>query len=214
MKLSNVSQCIICEVSLRNCKGYIHVVYRSSGQDNAEFENFLSDFDKILSKTASSTSLFTITLGNFNAKSSPWWKKDKTTVEGTHLEALTYLHNFHKLMSEPTHLLPQSNSCIDQPNLVVNCGTHASLNSKHHHQITNCKLNLNIEYPPPYEWLVWDSRKANIESTQKSITSVNRDTFYNKTVNKQVSIFNKTIMNIFSNFVPNKQVTFNDSNPP
>ena len=37
------SQCIICEVSLRNCKRYIGVVKRSPSQDNAEFENFLSD---------------------------------------------------------------------------------------------------------------------------------------------------------------------------
>ena len=25
---------------------------------------------------------------------------------------------------------------------------------------THCKLNLNMEYPPPYEWLVWDYKKA------------------------------------------------------
>ena len=37
--------------------------------------------------------------------------------------------------------------------------------------------------------------------------------FNNKTVNKQVSILNETIINIFSNFVPNKRVTFNDSDP-
>ena len=62
----------------------------------------------------------------------PSGKKDKTTAEGTHLEALTSLHNSHQLISEPTHLLPRSNSCIDliftdQPNLVVNCGTHMPL---------------------------------------------------------------------------------------
>ena len=38
--------------------------------------------------------------------------------------------------------------------------------------------------------------------------------FNNKTVNKQVSIFSETIINIVSNFVPNKRVTFDDSNPP
>ena len=99
--------------------------------------------------------------------------KKTTTAECTHVEALTSLHNFHQLISELTHLLPQSNSCVDQPNLVVNCGTHASLNSKCYHQITHCKLNLNIEYPPPYERLVWDYRKANAESIQKSVKSVN-----------------------------------------
>ena len=136
---------------------------------------------RILSKTASSSSLFTIILGGFNARSYPCGKKDKTTAEGTHLEALTSLRNFHQLISEPTHMLPQSNSCIDliftdQPNLVVNCGTHPSLNSECHHQITHSKVNLNIEYPPPYGRLVWDYRKANIESIQKSAKSVNWET--------------------------------------
>ena len=50
---------------------------------------------------------------------------------------------------------------------------------------------------------------------QKSIESVNWETlFNNKTVNKQVFIFNETIMNIFPNFVPNKLVTFDDTNDP
>ena len=37
--------------------------------------------------------------------------------------------------------------------------------------------------------------------------------FNNKNVNKQVSIFNETIISIFSNCVPNKFVTFDDSDP-
>ena len=37
--------------------------------------------------------------------------------------------------------------------------------------------------------------------------------FNNKSVHKQVSIFNETLMNIFSNFTPNKLVTFDDSDP-
>ena len=159
VKLSNLSQCVICKVSLQNCKGCIGVVYRSPSQDSIKFENVLSDFDKLLSKIASTNSLFIIILGDFNARSSSWWKEDKVTTEGTHLEALTSLHNFYQLISEPTHLLPHSNSCInliftDQPNLVVNCGTHSFLNPKCHDQITHCKLNLNIEYLSPYERLV------------------------------------------------------------
>ena len=99
VKLSNLIQCVVCEVFLQNCKGYIGVVYRSPSQDNVEFENFLSNFDELLSKTTSSNSLFTIILGDFNARSSSWWKEDKTTTEGTHLEALTSLHNFDQLTS-------------------------------------------------------------------------------------------------------------------
>ena len=77
------------------------------------------------------------------------------------------------------------------------------------------KLNLNIEYPSPYERLDWDYEKAHTDNIKKSIESVNYEFLLNnKTVNRQVSIFNETIINTFFNFVPNKLVTFNDSGPP
>ena len=72
-----------------------------------------------------------------------------------------------------------------------------------------------LKTPPPYECLVWDYNKANVESIKNSIDSVNWEVmFINKSIHKQVSIFNKTLMNIFSNFTPNKLVTFGNKNPP
>ena len=38
--------------------------------------------------------------------------------------------------------------------------------------------------------------------------------FNNKSAHKQASIFNETLMSIFSNFTPNKLVTFDDRDPP
>ena len=40
---------------------------------------FLSNFEKALNDTTSCNSLFTIILGDFNARSSVWWARDKTT---------------------------------------------------------------------------------------------------------------------------------------
>ena len=91
VNLSNLSQRVIWEVSLQNCKGCIGVVYRSPSQYSTEFESFLFDFDELLSKIASTNSLFAIILGDFNARSLSWWKEEKTTTEGTHLEAFTSL---------------------------------------------------------------------------------------------------------------------------
>ena len=101
LNLTNLSECIICEVSLQNCKGYISVIYRPPSQNTAKFEEFLSNFEVILNTTALSSSLFTIILRDFNARSSFWWKNDKTTAQGARLEAFTSLHGFHQLISEP-----------------------------------------------------------------------------------------------------------------
>ena len=129
------------------------------------------------------------------------------------------MHGFRHLISQPTHLLPQSSSCIDliftdQPNLIVDSGVSPSLHSNCYHQITHCKLNLSIEYLPLYERLVWDYNKSKAESIKKSIESVNWEVMLiSKSIHKQVSIFNKTLMNIFLNFTPNKLVTFDDRDP-
>ena len=64
---------------------------------------------------------FTITLGDFNAKSCDWWPDDITFPEGTHINSLISMYGFDQVISDPTHILPASSSWIDliftdQPN--------------------------------------------------------------------------------------------------
>ena len=101
----------------------------------------MSNFEKVLRDTTLRNSLFTINLGDFNVRSSVWWTRNKTTIEGTQLEFITSVHGFHQLISQATDLLQQTSSCIeliitDQPNLIVDGGVHPSLNSNCHRQIT------------------------------------------------------------------------------
>ena len=66
-----------------------------------------------------------------------------------------------------------------------------------------------IEYPSPYERLVLDYKKANIDSIQKALDQINlRFLFSNESVHQQVKFLDNTLMNVFSNFIPNKLVTF------
>ena len=165
------------------------------------------------------SSLFTEVLGDFNARSTSWWIDDKTTTVGSHLEAFTSFHGLQQLMSLPTNILPDSTFCInfifnDQPYLVASSGVHPTLHPNCRHQILHYKFNLSIEYPPPYERLVWDYEKANSESIKNFIEIVNWEAmFANKNVHEQVNIFNKILMNIFLNFTPNKKVIFDNKIP-
>ena len=63
--------------------------------------------------------------------------------------------------------------------------------------------------------MVWDYNSANVDGIKKSIDSVNWEVmFNNKSVHKQVSVFNEILMNIFSNFTSNKLVTFDERDSP
>ena len=62
---------------------------------------------------------------------------------------------------------------------------------------------------------MWDYKKADTNSIRKALKQVNWDfLFQNKSVHEQVRILNKTLLNVFANYVPNKIVTFNDKDPP
>ena len=179
----SLPECLVCEVTVQNIKGYIVVMYRSPSQSSIEFESFLSGFEDMFGSVIFSKSQFTVILGNFNARSSSWWSNDITNINGTLIDSLTATHGFKQLISDPTHMLPQSTSCIDliltdQPNYIIDCGTHPSLNKNCHHQITFCKLNLKAEYRPPYQPLVWNFKKSNNDAIKKAIELVNWNSLF------------------------------------
>ena len=93
--------------------------------------------------------------------------------------------------------------CIDliftnQPNLVVDSGTHPSLYTNSHHQIIHCKIDLQVEYPPPYQRYVWDYAKASKDGILSALQNVDwHRLFANKTVHHQVNLLNDIILNVF-----------------
>ena len=135
-------------------------------------------------------------------------------------EQLRWLLLFHQLTSEPTYKLQNSLSCIDliftaQPSLVVDSGVNPTLHENCHHQKTYCKLSLKIEYPPLSERVVWDFKTADVNAVTTAINQVDwKFMFSYKNVHQQANIFNKTIIYIFSNFIPNILVTFDDKDSP
>ena len=76
-------------------------------------------------------------------------------------------------------------------------------------------FRLKINYPPPYERLVWDYSKANITNIRKSLSKINLiNPLKELSVNDQVDYLASCISNVFTNFVPNKSITCNDRDPP
>ena len=169
------------------------MIYCSPSQLSEEFDTFLSNFELLLDYIAN-RNLFVSIIIDFNARSNNWCSSDKTTYEGKKLESLTSQCGFKQVISNPTHILDSSSSCIDliftsQPNLVMNSGVHSSLHPNCHHQIIQAKFNLKIFYPPPYEQVIWHYQDVNSDLIQLSISQFNWEkAFSNKGVNKQILI--------------------------
>ena len=211
LNFSQLSEFLVCEISIQNKKGYFVTLYRSPSHSYDDFEIFLKEFEK---------RDFVIINGDFNAKSTTCWSGDTNNVEGTNIEALTSYHGFVQVINEPTHILPNSSSCIDlifadNPRLIAESGEFPSLHVKCHHQIIYSKLNLNVIYAPPYQRLILDYKKANVDCIKKSLNSADWDfVFSNKNVHQQAEYLNNVLRNVFTNFIPSKFITINDKNSP
>ena len=117
---------------------------------------------------------FVLIIGDFNAKSSSWSSNDTITVEGAQLDYFIFLYGMKQVITQPTHILESSASCIDliftnQPNIDMDFGVHLSLHEKCHHQISYSKLNIKTEYRPPYIQKIWDYNRSEADSINRSI---------------------------------------------
>ena len=74
-------------------------------------------------------------------------------------------------------------------------GVFPSLHVKCHNQIVYSKLNLNVVYNFPYQHLIWDYKKANVDGTRKSLNPVNwAFVLSNKNVHQQVQYLNEILI--------------------
>ena len=69
LNITSLTECLVCEVTIQNEKGYIAVVYRRPSQNISEFESFLSGLDDLLSNIFCSKTQFTAILGDCNVRS-------------------------------------------------------------------------------------------------------------------------------------------------
>ena len=161
-----LQECLIFEIliGVKSCN-FISL-YQSPSQSSDSFEEFADNLQLSLDKISNQNPFVTVALGDFNTEFSNWYKHDKTTYEGSKIDAITSQFGLQQLIKEPTHILGDSSSCIDliftsHPSLVMESDVHLSLHLNCHHQLTYAKFNFKIHYLPPYEREIWHYQKAN-----------------------------------------------------
>ena len=173
---------IVIELKFGGKKIFFTVLYRSPAfkHTSFKFQAFLSNFKNLHSKIQGENPFAKFFVCDFNAHTPFWWSGGDTNPEGMEIENLFTLLGLSQIISEPTNFEPNKNpSCIDliatdQPNLILDCGTRAYLDTYCHHQIIYCKVNFRIPPPPPFERKIWHFNRANTAAIKRSMTSFPR----------------------------------------
>ena len=188
-------------------------------QSHGFFGTFADNLELNLGTIGNKNHYLIVILGDFNDKSSNWYKHDKTTYEGSKIDPITSQFGLQQLTQE-NHTLSNSSSCTDlifmsQPNLVMESRVHSSLHGHCYHQLAYVKFNLKMWYPPPYKGEVWHYHHANVDQIKRATEQFPWEKlFRNLHINEKVYLFNKTIKNILPNYITHETVTCDDKDPP
>ena len=88
-------------------------LYCSPNQSQDDFESFANNFELNIDAVTVNNPFLTVFLGDFNIESNLWFKGDKTSYEGSKIDAISSQFGLQQLITEPTHLVVDSSSCID-----------------------------------------------------------------------------------------------------
>ena len=143
----NLNECLIYEVSIKNKREYLLWLWRSPSQTQDELNNFLINFEELIGDINSKNQLFVLVTGHLKVRSTYRLRNDLSRGEGNQVNSLMTSYDMSQIISDPTHILPNSCSSFDliftnQPNLVTKKGVRLSLHLKHHHETIFTKLNL------------------------------------------------------------------------
>ena len=92
---------------------------------------------------------------------------------------------------------------------------YSSLHQNCHHQVIYAKINFKMFYPPLYKREIWHYQRANVYQIQRAIEQFSWENLLrNLNTNEMVSLFNRTIKNILSNYIPHETTTCDGKDPP
>ena len=190
----------------------------SPNQSEDDFENFCNNLELTLDVVSATNPFLIVAIGDFNTKSSNWYTGNTTTSEGS---KITSQFGLQQIINEPTHIQGPSVSCIDlifssQRNLVMSSGSYSSLHQNCHHQIIFTKFSLKLSTSKS---TIHHLTNVRYDILKKRIQVISKGfpwerSFANLDINGKVYLFNKTIKNILSNFIPHETITFDDRDPP
>ena len=81
--IQNLTESILCQVTINNKTGYVLVVYLSPSQSWDDFGYFsLKSSDQVITDMNLNIPVFRLVLGDFNCTSNSWWDGNISPKEG------------------------------------------------------------------------------------------------------------------------------------
>ena len=111
--LTTLDECLVCEIQNNSKHFFITVLYHSPSQSIEQFSLFKQRWEETIININDCSPTILMYIGDFNAKNLEWWNGDSTNLQVTKLAELVAQYNLSLVIDGPTHIFPNSASCVD-----------------------------------------------------------------------------------------------------
>ena len=108
-----LNECISFELRIAGKLCKFLSFYILPSQNSHEFETFLDSLELNFDHMTDKNPYLMVFLGDFNAKLNSWCTNDNMDVERLKIDIFTSSFGFPQIITEGTHFLNNSSSCID-----------------------------------------------------------------------------------------------------
>ena len=127
-----LNECVNFEINIGGKMCNFLCLYRLPSETRDIFETFADNLKLTLDALTNDNPFLIVIIGDFNTKSTNWYKNGTTSYEGLKSDGITSQFGLQQLINETKHITGSFSSCIDliftfQPNLVMESGVHSSL---------------------------------------------------------------------------------------
>ena len=220
--LETLQDQLILELVVNNKRVFVSSNYRKHHVDETELTDYMENFERSMVNIKSQSPFCCLFIGDYNSHNTAWLGSDRTDSAGELLNDIILQNGFQQLVTEPTHFMGNTKTCIDlvitdQPNLINECCIIPSLHNRCHHFLNHTEINISNIPPPAYYRRIWHYNRANWEAIRAALSSLNWQQQLNAlsySPDLQVNFLNETLMNVFTNFIPNKMKRVKARDPP
>ena len=99
-----LNECINFEIRIGGKLCSFLCLYRSPSQTRDIFETFADNFELILDSVINKNPFLIIALGDFNTKTTNWYKNDINSYENLKIDTITSQFGLQQLINEPIYL--------------------------------------------------------------------------------------------------------------
>ena len=210
---------LLLEVNFQHKRTLIGTCYRPPGSNANEATNFIENFQTVLNNLLFDNPDSFFILGDFNDHCLVWDDDHRQSELGLKLVQLVNSNNLFQVITEPTHIKPNSSTLLDliitdSPGYITESGVSSPIGDPYHCLI-HCSINFNTAHQKCYSRLIWRYNFGDFNKLNNNLINApwsTMETF--DEIDDYVHFFNTLFLNTCKEHIPTKLVTIRPNDEP